>query len=886
MKTKPTVRLRNACIAVLIASPLATQAQTISKGNSNAHGLSVDLSAISVLNLSTGKIGNISGSAPAPYTQSNTAVPINVNQSVLGLLTVASISGAITNTAASTVNGTAGSKTTSASSSVANLNLSVADTLLLPALISLSSTQAITSSVTVSGAPGAMTSTSQVSLAGLTLRVLNVPITLPSNLTAVPPNTGLVIDVPGAAGVTVLLNETKTTGSAAGGYHTSTNAIRIKLNAVDLGLLNVLNGDIVIGHAEAGQGTDPDGDGIVGGLDGDSDGDGIPDALEIANASNNGDSDGDGVPDHLDLDSDNDGINDVIEAGGKDANGDGKQDASGDANPDEDGDGIVDSVDPDDNVLGGGKGVALVPLNSDGSGKPNYLDLDSDNDGFSDLYESGQSPVNDLTGVLPPADSDGDGIPNAADNFVGFGDGPGGIPLPDSDGDGTPNSAETDSNNDGVPDIASGPYASLDTNGDGRIDNATDTDGDGIANIVDTQPGIFGGLPAPTADQDGDGIPDGEEGGGLVDTDGDGVPDNRDGDSDGDGIPDVLETAADSDGDGIPNFRDLDSDGDGINDVIEAGGTDANGDGRQDASGDANADEDGDGIVDSVDADDNVLGGGKGTPLSPPDTDGDGVRNFLDLDSDNDTISDLYESRSGVTDANNDGIADGADPDKDGIAASADGLPGAYGDANSPPLADDDGDGIPNYIDPDSDGNGIPDIVEVGNGDLDGNGDGKVDDTTDTDGDGIPDNVDDNDTVPGGLGSDLITYEQWKNGEFTAPANTNPAISGPNADPDGDGFTNAEEFVFGKDPEDPNSKPVFSPAPGGVPFTVGVTKNPNADASVIAEASRDLVSWYVTPNILTLTYGPGTAIKASVNNAPGTIGQTDKGFIRFRVVIP
>jgi len=763
-----------------------------------------------LITTNTGDIGRSAGSAPAPYSASQTAVPLDVNTGVPLVLNLVSAGGTINTSASSNVDGSAGSKTTAGNSQVTNLSLGVAELLGGNPLVSVSAPN-VTSAVTVAGQGGSFTSSSSVSLTGLTIKILGANIDLSGiNLSNVPANTGVNLGSSAVAGLSIILNETQTTGTAAGGYITTTNAIHIKLNAVNLGLINVLNGDVIVGHADAAEGSDPDGDGIYSGIDGDGDGDGIPDAVEIANAAPGGDTDGDGVPDYLDLDSDNDGINDVIEAGGKDLNGDGRQDASGDSNPDEDGDGIVDTVDPNDAVLGGGHGVALAVGDADGDGVKNYVDADSDNDGLSDLVESGQAPPNDGTGVLHTGDTDGDGIDNLADGLNGPGDlpGPSGSVL-DSDGDGVPNAYDLDSDNNGTFDINGTPYASLDGNGDGRIGTGTpgDADHDGIPDAVDIKPGVFGGLPSATGDADGDGTSNANEGSGLVDTDGDGVSDMFDTESDGDGIPDLAEGTGDFDLDGVPNIRDLDSDNDGINDVIEGGGKDTDGNGLQDASGDANPDEDGDGVVDSVDPNDAVAGGGTGVALPLPDSDGDGSPNFLDLDSDNDTVSDLIESGIGAVDANNDGIGDGVDADQDGLVASVDGLPGARGDANGSKAIDTDGDGIPNYIDPNSYNSGTTDIVNAGHGSLDSNGDGKVDNVADADGDGVPDVADANDSAHGGLGSDLQTYAEWVNEHFSAPGNTDPLVSGQDADPDGDGFTNREEFLADTDPRDPNSRP-------------------------------------------------------------------------------
>jgi hypothetical protein len=137
----------------------------------------------------------------------------------------------------------------------------------------------------------------------------------------------------------------------------------------------------------------------------------------------------------------------------------------------------------------------------------------------------------------------------------------------------------------------------------------------------------------PLEDQDGDGIPDCEEG--ADDPDGDGLPACLDTDSDGDGISDADEGTDDPDGDGVPNFLDLDSDGDGIPDLYEGLG-----------------DPDGDGIPNFLDLDSDDDGHSDAeeygrlpdSALPPLDIDNDGTPDFLDLDSDGDGVPDREEN--------------------------------------------------------------------------------------------------------------------------------------------------------------------------------------------------------------------------------------------------
>jgi surface-anchored protein len=50
-----------------------------------------------------------------------------------------------------------------------------------------------------------------------------------------------------------------------------------------------------------------------------------------------------------------------------------------------------------------------------------------------------------------------------------------------------------------------------------------------------------------------------------------------------------------------------------------------------------------------------------------------------------------------------------------------------------------------------------------------------------------------------------ISYDNWRLTEFTPQQAADPLVSGPEADPDNDGFANAEEFAFGGDPLVPDA---------------------------------------------------------------------------------
>ena len=460
---------------------------------------------------------------------------------------------------------------------------------------------------------------------------------------------------------------------------------------------------------------DMDGDGLPNFLDLDADGDGILDSVESAN----GDTDADGIDDYLDIDSDNDGIPDNVEA----------QSAASYVAPsgnDTDGDGIDDSYDSDNG------GTPLTPVNSDGAGNPDYIDTDSDGDGISDLIEgndANQDGVADAT--LTGVDSDGDGLDDAFDTgtYGTTGNATGSnVALQDTDSNGTPNYQDNDDDGDGIDTATEG--TGFTQGGSPTPDYLYDPDhdGDGVNDNVDL-------------DSDNDGILDANEDGGTGfdptgDADGDGTLNYLDQSDATSGFPafvdangDNINDAYDQDLDGIPDFQDLDSDDDGIVDLVEAGGTDSDGDGVIDSFSDG----DNDGLHDAL-----APGG-----LTPSDTDADGLVDYLDIDSDNDGLVDNLEAQAfaGYTaptgsDSDGDGIDDAYDPDSGGTALNP---------------VDTDTDLTPDYLDSDSDEDGVNDIIEGhdanldGVGDWDDNGNGVVDGsegTGDADGDGLLDAFD------------------------------------------------------------------------------------------------------------------------------------------------
>ncbi|MBP6023728.1 T9SS type A sorting domain-containing protein [Ferruginibacter sp.] len=257
-----------------------------------------------------------------------------------------------------------------------------------------------------------------------------------------------------------------------------------------------------------------DGDAIANFLDLDSDNDGIPDLVEAGGT----DADNNGKVDGVFVDANADGLHDSYITGtgtallitGTDINADGRADSYPNKNldrdfrpnaydMDSDGDGIVDVIEAgltDADLDGIADGVigtngwsttvsalpALNLRNTDAFGNPDYLDIDSDDDGIPDNIEG----MSTAGYALPTTtDADGDGLMSPYDNQVGFGGA--GIFLYDHDGDGTPDYRDLDTDGDGSPDAAEGNDWNLNGYADENVTlTGLDTDGDGLDNRFDS----------------------------------------------------------------------------------------------------------------------------------------------------------------------------------------------------------------------------------------------------------------------------------------------------------------------------------------------------------------------------------------------------------------
>ncbi|MCV6631115.1 MAG: gliding motility-associated C-terminal domain-containing protein [Flavobacteriaceae bacterium] len=509
--------------------------------------------------------------------------------------------------------------------------------------------------------------------------------------------------------------------------------------------------------------TDTDQDGIADAVDIDDDNDGLLDTLE-----GSFDWDNDGVPNSLDIDSDGDGILDNVEA----------QSQNNFITPcgeDIDGNGLDDHYESSP-----GSGEGLTPLDTDSDTHPDFLDVDSDNDGIWDNIEA-LGPAFFLTPW--DLDTDANGLDDRFETSPGNGDG---LDPTDVDLDGVFDFRDIDADNDGLIDILEAQEQNnfiaptgIDANSNGMDDvyesihpyciglfpinsdadlirdfRDIDADNDGIPDNVEAQLTI-GYIPPSGNDADGNGLDDAYALTGLVpvNTDGLDLTDHLDADTDNDSLLDYLE-AFDANHDGMPDMvlSGLDSDCDGLDDAFEGSDIYDNHDVNDELDN---------GALDTEDLDNDATTTGdvdfRDTTDDRTDTDGDEVPDVIDIDDDNDGILDTVEGDADTDndgyinrldiDADNDGIPDNVEAQStegyiapSGVDADKDGLDDAYDFGASKGLTpiNFDSEDQPDFLDLDTDNDSVFDFIEA----FDSNKDGQAEfefTANDQDADGLDD---------------------------------------------------------------------------------------------------------------------------------------------------
>ncbi|MEM7127911.1 MAG: hypothetical protein AAF702_16375 [Chloroflexota bacterium] len=459
------------------------------------------------------------------------------------------------------------------------------------------------------------------------------------------------------------------------------------------------------------------------------------------------DSDNDGVTNNLDLDSDNDGIPDNVEG----------QTTQGYVVPANDDAATYlanNGLNSAYTITGTYPTNGITPVNTDNQGdNPDYLDLDSDEDGSFDIVESGQGLTQGTTpGQVISTTVGINGLANdaaaeSADDYTdvsGLAHDGTDFTLADTDNDtaadgsdANPTAMDLDyrdnlalptvtlSSNSPISEgVAALITATLDMTStqpvtvtlvftDGSATGGgTDYDATGITQIVVPPGQTSASVSVPT--NGADGLVEGTETFQVDSTNVEGGIDST--------TPQTIQiididSPTDTDNDGIPDATDIDDDNDGILDTVE-----------------------GDGAVDS---------------------DGDGVPDSLDLDTDNDGIPDTLESvpqGSTPLDADENGVIDNPEAGGFGPNGLSDnvettpesGDPDYDGDNTGPDTpADTDGDGVGDWRDLDSDNDGINDIVEMWGPGADPDGNAMLDDPDGMDQDGLVGPADADDTTRG-----------------------------------------------------------------------------------------------------------------------------------------
>jgi mannan endo-1,4-beta-mannosidase len=136
--------------------------------------------------------------------------------------------------------------------------------------------------------------------------------------------------------------------------------------------------------------------------------------------------------------------------------------------------------------------------------------------------------------------------------------------------------------------------------------------------------------------------------------------------------------------------------------------------------------------------------------------------------------------------------------------------------------------------------------------------------------------------------SPVSQYAEWLNTWFNPAEAADPSLSGPDADPAGDGISNLLKYAFNLDPRFPapaHRLPQVATSPEGLTLSFAA-RRATEDLSWQVEVSADLVEWRHGPEwteeIDRMAQGPVDWITVRAKAGPG---DSPKGFIRLRLAL-
>jgi sialidase-1 len=115
----------------------------------------------------------------------------------------------------------------------------------------------------------------------------------------------------------------------------------------------------------------------------------------------------------------------------------------------------------------------------------------------------------------------------------------------------------------------------------------------------------------------------------------------------------------------------------------------------------------------------------------------------------------------------------------------------------------------------------------------------------------------------------LPAYDVWKAGQFSPEQLMDPGISGPNADPDGDGFTNQEEFTAGTNPLSAASRLQLRIVPTATNALLNFDAVSNKSYTIKQRADFDSGTWSRWQDFAALTSNTSVAFPAPTTNTTG-----------------